>query len=430
MKGHPKGLYMLFTVEMWERFGYYGMRALLVLYMVKHLAFSTEKSGQIYGWFTGLVYLTPLLGGYIADRYFGQRKCIIVGAALMGVGYFMLGLSSAMFFPALFIIVFGNGFFKPNISTIVGKLYPPNDSRRDGGFTIFYMGINLGALFSPLIAGTLGEKYGWHYGFWAASAGMFIGLAVFLWKSREYLGNMCIGPAHCSSPGVEGEPVHDVNAPLTTEEWHRIAVIFIMTFFAIFFFACFEQAGSSLTLFADRSTDRTFFGWEFPASWFQAVNPLLIVALALPFSKLWTWLSEKQLEPTTSKKFAFGLAFLGAGFIVMVMAAKANKLTGLPVSFMWLTMAYLLHTIGELCLSPVGLSMVTKLAPAKFASLLMGTWLCSSAAANIVGGMFAGNYDAMDHSLFFMIPAATAFGSAFVLYLLVKPINRWMHGVH
>ncbi|MFA5161811.1 MAG: peptide MFS transporter [Elusimicrobiales bacterium] len=430
MKGHPKGLYMLFSVELWERFGYYGMRALLTLYMVKYLMFSTEKSGSVYGWFTGLVYLAPLLGGYIADRYLGQRKCITIGAILMSAGYFLLGFSKELFFPSLLTIILGNGFFKPNISTIVGKLYEPGDHRRDGGFTIFYMGINIGAMLSPLIAGYLGENFGWRYGFWSASVGMLVGLAIFLLNSRSALGNLCMGPAACSAPGVEGEPVHKASEPLTLEEKQRVAVIFILTFFAIFFWAAFEQAGTSLTLFADRSTDRTLFGWTFPASWFQAVNPVFIILLALPFSRLWTWMADKGIEPVTPKKFAWGLVFLGLGFVVMIFAAREYKATGAPISFMWLSAAYFLHTIGELCLSPVGLSMVTKLAPAKFASLLMGTWFLSSAAANIIGGRFAGCYDSMELSVFFMILAATAFVSAFFLFLLVKPLNRWMHGVH
>jgi POT family proton-dependent oligopeptide transporter len=429
-EGHPKGLYMLFMVEMWERFGYYGMRALLVLYMVHQLMFSTEKAGQVYGWVTSLVYLMPLLGGYVADRYLGQKKCIVIGSVCMAVGYFLLGLSAPLFYLSLGLVIFGNGFFKPNISTIVGKLYPPNDPRRDGGFTIFYMGINLGAMFSPLIAGTLGEKFGWRYGFWAASVGMVIALLTFLLKTRQTLGDICDGPAHCSSSGVSGEPQHPVDAPLTTEEWHRIAVIFIMTFFAIFFFAAYEQAGSSMTLFADTSTNRVLFGWQFPASWFQSVNPLFIVLLALPFSKTWIYLSRKGIEPTTPRKFAIGLVFLSAGFVVMMFAAMANAASGAPVSFLWLTGAYLLHTIGELCLSPVGLSMVTKLAPMKFASLLMGTWFLSNAAANLLAGFFAGNYDTMNHVQFFAIPAGVAMLSAIILWSLVKPIERWMHGVH
>ncbi|HOX23794.1 MAG TPA: peptide MFS transporter, partial [Elusimicrobiales bacterium] len=233
-KGHPKGLYMLFTVEMWERFGYYGMRALLVLYMLKALGFSTERAGNIYGWFTGLVYLTPLIGGYIADHYWGQRKCITVGAVLMAVGYFMLGISAPLFFPALLVIMVGNGFFKPNISTIVGRLYEPHDSRRDGAFTIFYMGINLGALLSPLIAGTMGEKIGWRYGFWAASAGMLIGLIFYLLKSQKTIGDIGNAPVTASVPLEAGETAHKANEPLTKVEWQRIFVIFILTFFSMF----------------------------------------------------------------------------------------------------------------------------------------------------------------------------------------------------
>ena len=427
-KGHPKGLYMLFTVEMWERFGYYGMRAILMFYMLKYLGFSTEKAGSIYGWFTGLVYLTPLAGGYIADHYLGQRKCIVIGATLMAVGYFMLGLSAPLFLPSLLVIMIGNGFFKPNISTIVGRLYEPKDPRRDGAFTIFYMGINLGALFSPLIAGTLGEKFGWRYGFWAASAGMVLGLIVYLLRSKQTIGDLCSTPVTCSAAIEPGEKVHKATEPLTREEWQRIFVIFILTFFSMFFWGSFEQAGSSLSIFADRSTDRMLFGYQFPASWFQAVNPLFIMLLALPFSSLWVWMAEKNIEPSTPKKFFYALLFLGSGFALMVFAAELNRTTGAPVSFLWLAGAYFLHTVGELCLSPVGLSMVTKLAPPQHVSLLMGVWFLSSVGGNILGGMFAGNYDSMDHTLFFMIPTAIAFGSATILFFLINPLKRWMHG--
>ena len=436
-KGHPKGLYLLFTVEMWERFSYYGMRAILVLFMTKYLMFNTSKSGTIYGWYTGLVYLTPLIGGYIADRYLGQRKCVMIGAIIMALGQFFMSYSaltslawavSVAFFMGLALLIVGNGFFKPNIATIVGAFYERNDPRRDGAFTIFYMGVNLGAMISPLVCGFLGEKVNWGYGFLSAGIGMIIGLLIFLWGQKKYLGEHGIKPSHqvSQASGAHG--------PLTREEKERIAVIFIMSFFVIFFWASFEQAGSSLTLFADRSTNRliSVFGWtwEFPASYYQSVNPLLICLLAPFFSKLWVSLAGKGKNPSTPIKFVCGLLLLCAGFIVMMAASAIHDKNQIQVSMLWLMGVYLLHTLGELCISPVGLSMVTKLSPVRFTSLLLGTWFLANFAANLVGGLFAGNYDAMNHTTFFLIPTATSGAAAVLLLFLVKPLKRWMHGVH
>ena len=426
-KNQPKGLFLLFFVEMWERFSYYGMRALLVLYMIKFLQFSTEKSGQVYGWYTSLVYLTPLIGGYIADRYMGQRKCILIGGIIMAIGEFALAVPSMQFFYlGLGLLILGNGFFKPNISVVVGSLYEQNDPRRDAGFTIFYMGINLGAFFSPLVCGTLGEKVGWHWGFISAGVGMLLGMVMYLWGQKALLGDKCMLPAVQHGNTIEDKP-------LTTVEKQRIAVIFIMVFFSIFFWASFEQAGSSLTLFADRETNRmiTLFGlnWEMPASYFQSINPLFIFIFAPFFSKMWVKLGEAGKEPSTPFKFAIALGLLAMGFVVMIAAAALYQQSG-PVSILWLTGAYFLHTMGELCLSPVGLSLVTKLSPPKFGSLMMGTWFLSSVAANFVGGFFAGNYDAMNHTLFYMIPTGTALGAAVLLLILTPHIKKWMHGVN
>ncbi|OGR40817.1 MAG: hypothetical protein A2X35_09990 [Elusimicrobia bacterium GWA2_61_42] len=475
----PKGLFLLFFVEMWERFSYYGMRALLVLYMVDYLAFSTEKSGQVYGWYTGMVYMTPLIGGYIADRYLGQRACIVIGAVLMALGHFAMAFPPLpFFFGAMILLILGNGFFKPNISTVVGKLYEENDPRRDGGFTIFYMGINLGALFSPLVCGTLGEKVGWHWGFGAAGVGMVLGLAMYLWGNKAMLGDKGLKP--CNPSTNYWVPVgmiavllvflvgssfqfsgHDImsripgwawgtlgtlaaiglvygwasspKSTLTTAEKQRVAVIFIMVFFAVFFWSAFEQAGSSLTLFAKNETNRwiSLFGWrwEMPASYFQAVNPLFIILLAPFFSKMWTSLGETGKEPSSPMKFVLALGLLAVGFVVMIAAAASYQQHG-PVSMLWLFAAYFFHTLGELCLSPVGLSLVTKLAPVQFGSLLMGVWLLSSFAANFVGGYFAGNYDAINHVNFYMIPTATGIGSALLLLLITPKLRKWMHGVH
>ena len=476
----PKGLFLLFFVEMWERFSYYGMRALLVLYMVKYLQFSTEKSGQIYGWYTGMVYLTPLLGGYIADRYLGQRKSIIIGGTLMALGHFAMAFPPLpFFFSAMILLILGNGFFKPNISTIVGSLYQENDPRRDAGFTIFYMGINLGAFFSPLVCGTLGEKIGWHWGFGAAGVGMVLGLVMYLWGQKALLGDKGMKPANPSDnpyapPALIGIVLifliasafqfsgYDIKgaipsyayalltvailgglvyayaakpekSSLTHVEKQRVAVIFIMVFFTIFFWSAFEQAGSSLTLFADRETNRviSLFGWswEMPASYFQSINPLLIFILAPFFSKTWVSLGEAGKEPSSPVKFAMGLGLLAIGFVVMIAASAMYQQSG-PVSVMWLIGAYFFHTLGELCLSPVGLSLVTKLAPVQFGSLMMGVWLLSSFAANFVGGFFAGNYDAMNHTLFYMIPTGTAAGAAVLLLLITPKLKKWMHGIH
>ena len=460
---HPKALYFLFTVEMWERFSYYGMRALLVLYMIKVLLFTDKEAGHVYGIYTGLVYLTPLIGGYIADRYAGQKNSVLAGAALMMLGHFVLALPGLSFFYiALALLIIGNGFFKPNISTMVGQLYEENDARRDGGFTIFYMGINLGAFFSPLICGTLGEKIGFHYGFASAGIGMLIGLLTFMWGQKRFINEIGNKPVIINKENeLLNEPVlvaschsEDLNQPknkfhekrilcvaqndeinvtkdnkLTKEEKHRIAVIFIMMFFSIFFWASFEQAGCSMTLFADRSTDRVipFLNIEVPVSWFQSVNPLLIMFFAPLLSKLWLDLADVNKTPSLPIKFAIGMFLISLGFILMVSASGFAETA--KVSLFWLVGAYFFHTLGELCISPVGLSMVTKLAPVHFASLLMGIWFLSSFFANLLAGFFAGAYSSLKTSEFFLIPAVITAICAVVLILIKKPVKRWMHGV-
>ena len=431
----PNAIYFLFTIEMWERFNYYGMRALLVLFMVKFLMFNTEKAGSLYGWFTGLVYLTPLIGGYLADRYLGRIKAIYIGMFTMAAGQFLLSYvavnaSMLFFYAALLLIVIGNGFFKPNMSATVGSLYDgANDPRRDGGFTIFYMGVNVGAFIAPLVCGPLVEAKGWSWGFLAAAIGMTIGIITLTVGRKKFLGDSGMVPANCRVK--DGKKV--CNEPLTKEEKQKIAVIFILMFFVIFFWSAFEQAGSSLTLFADQSTNRmiNIFGWSWniPTATFQSLNPLFIVLFGPVFSKLWVKLSAAKLEPSTPHKFVWGLGLVALGFVLMVFAVLAFEKSG-PVSVFWLVGVYLFHTLGELCLSPVGSSMVTKLAPARFVSMLIGVYFLANFAANLTGGIFAGNYDSMNHKLFFMIPIATAGGAAVLLFLLAKPIRRWMHGVH
>lgn len=434
-QGHPKALYMLFMVEMWERFNYYGMRALLALFMISTvIGFSIATTSKIYGWFTALVYLTPVIGGYLADKYIGKRHSITIGAILMAAGQFTL--ASYDIIPArlalglgLVLIILGNGFFKPNISSIVGQLYEPNDPRRDGGFTIFYMGINLGAFFAPFVCGYLGEKIAWKYGFAAAGVGMVIGLVWYLLTQNKYLGDIGLHPV--SQDTTEN---HDeLNKPLTQEDWDKIKAIFTFVFFAVFFFAFFEQAGTSLTFFAEEATNRwinlPIIGqWQVPTSYFQAVNPVFIVLLAPVFSKMWINMGRKGTEPSIPNKFGWGLFLQGLGFLIIAIAASLFLKSG-PVGMIWIVALYLFCTLGELCLSPVGLSMVTKLAPAKFMSLLMGVWLMSSFFGNLLAGWLASYYESWKLTTLFSVPAALSIAFALVMWMMVHKVKYWMHGV-
>ncbi|MDR0292513.1 MAG: peptide MFS transporter [Elusimicrobium sp.] len=425
-KSQPPALYMLSGVEMWERFNFYGMRALLVLFMISPvLGYSDKKAGYIYGLFGAFVYLTPVLGGWLADKYTGKSKAIIYGAVLMIAG--QLTLSSYSLINAelalatgLFLIVCGNGFLKPNISSIIGDLYTENDHRRDAGFTIFYMGINIGAFLAPLICSYLGEKIAFKYGFLAAAVGMTIGLTWFLLSKERFLGNIGKQP---SMKVIKQEE----KTPLTKVEKDRIWAIFAFTFFSIFFWAFYEQAGSSLTLFAERSTNRIIFGWEMPAGYFQALPALLVVLLAPVFA--WMWRKMGKHELSTSAKFAWGLALLGVGYLIITLAAYVYQNSGL-VSVLWLSGLYLFHVLGELCLSPVGLSMITKLSPMKYVSLFMGVWFASDFFGQLLGGIFAGNYD--EHTLvkLFSVPAATALACSLIIWAMSGKLKKWMHGIN
>lgn len=436
--GHPRGLYMLFFAEMWERFSYYGMRALLVLYLTKHWLFSDGDASMVYGAYTALVYITPVIGGYIADKYLGQRKAVTYGAILLCIGHFMMGIegsgggdSPAMnaFWLALAFIIVGTGFLKANISVMVGQLYPRTDVRRDGAYTIFYMGINLGAALGSLLCGYLGEVYGWKYGFGAAGVGMLLGLIVFV------IGKPLLkGKGESSNPArlrerVAGVPfewlLYLVGMVLVVACWWmvqhqdvvgwglgvtgvvllvyvgRIAIVkldahardrifaaVILMIGSVLFWALFEQAGSSLNLYTDRYVDRSMFGWEVPASMFQSINAIYIITLAPLFAWLWTTLARRGLEPSAPAKFGFGMIQLGAGFLVLVAGAAAVA-TGNATPVLFIFLIYLLHTMGELCLSPVGLSAMNRLAPAHMASLIMGCWFFASATGNFVAGMIA-----------------------------------------
>ena len=428
---HPRGLYVLFFAEMWERFSYYGMRALLVFYMTRHFLFGDRPAYAVYGSYTALVYTTPVLGGMLADRFLGYRKAVIAGGILMALGHFAMAVDHLqVFYLALALLICGNGFFKPNISTIVGRLYAPGDPRRDGGFTIFYMGINLGAGAAPLVCGYLGETYGWHWGFGLAGVGMILGLLVF-WRGQRLLAGVADppDPERLRAPLAAGvsrelgiylataaavlvcwqlvQRSHAVGSILTLtgvavvgalayimltrcepRERDRLLVVSVMILVSVVFWAFFEQAGSSINLFTDRNVDRTVWHWTLPASLFQSVNPGYIILLAPLFAGLWVRLARRGKEPSTPTKFAFGVIQLGLGFGVLYLGARSADQNGM-VALEWLFVGYLLHTTGELCLSPVGLSMVTKLSPARIVGWMMGCWFLSSAFAQYIGGLIA-----------------------------------------
>lgn len=449
---HPRGLYLLFFTEMWERFSYYGMRAIFTLYMAKALLFDKALSSSIYGSYTGLVYLTPLIGGYVADRYWGNRRSILFGGILMAIGQFLMFASgsvyssstttaSSLMFLGLGFLIFGNGFFKPNISTMVGQLYPANDKRVDSAFTIFYMGINLGAFFAPLVCGGLGDTGNpsdFKWGFLAAGTGMIISILSFYFFKDKYIitpEGLPIGDKPKKEVKTESTPAPKINtkeilkwlgievlvwifckgvlgfdiigafiyslgfvAPtyvisdksLNKIERHRIWVIYIAAFFVIFFWAAFEQAGASLTFFAEEQTNRQLGGITIPTSYFQSINAVAIVIFAPVFAIIWTELAKRSKEPNSPLKQAIGLFLLAVGYLIIAFGVKGIS-PETKVSMLWLITLYLLHTFGELCLSPIGLSMVVKLAPVRFASLLMGIWFLSTAMAN----KFAGDLSAL-----------------------------------
>lgn len=452
-KSHPKGLYVLFVTEMWERFSYYGMRALFVLFMTKALLFDKALGSEIYGSYTGLVYLTPLLGGYMADRYWGNRKSIIIGGVLMAIGqlfmffagtyYQEVNIAAPLMFTGLGFLIIGNGFFKPNISTMVGQLYPAGDKRVDSAFTIFYMGINLGAFIAPLLCGYLGDTGNaadFRWGFMAACLGMCVSLILFITLKNKYIvtpegeqigekpnsarevkTNTEAAPVNYTAMGIwvavfgvllylfrfQAEmdwigsfifaltiaaPGYIITDPtLSKVERQRIWVIYIAAFFVIFFWAAFEQAGASLTYFAEEQTNRELFGETIPTSYFQSINAVAIVIFAPLFVWLWGWLGKKNMEPASPFKQALGLFLLAMGYLVIAFGVKGID-PSTKLSMVWLVSLYTIHTFGELCLSPIGLSMVNKLAPVKLASLLMGVWFLSTAAANKFAGTLSALY--------------------------------------
>ena len=427
--GHPKGLFVCFATEMWERFSYYGMRALLILYLTKHWEFTDATSYLIYGAYTSLVYIMPVFGGMLADQILGSKKAVTYGAILLVFGHLGMTVESneQIFYLSLALIVSGVGFLKPNISTMVGALYEEGDPRRDSGFTIFYMGINIGAFTATLLCGYLGEEIGWAYGFGAAGIGMLLGLFIFLW-GQKYLEGLAEPPSNKYMTKVNGISfenwayISGVVMVLVTwflvqnsqlvgqllggfgvifigawllyallkcapEERDRLIVVGILILFSLIFWALFEQAGSSLNILTDRGVDRVVFGWEVPASMFQSLNAGFIFTIAPLFALLWISLAKRNMEPSTPIKFSIGIVLVGLGFLALVYGMKSSE--GLQTGVIWIVLIYLLHTLGELCLSPVGLSSVTKLSPQRIVGFMMGMWFFASAAGNYVASLIA-----------------------------------------
>lgn len=501
---HPLGLFVLFFTEMWERFSYYGMRAILVLFLTSSLmnegwAWSREDALVLYGWYTGLVYLTPILGGFLADKFLGYRNATVLGAFIMTLGHASMALETfteSFFYLGLGLMIVGNGFFKPNISSIVGQLYKDGDKRKDGGYTIFYMGINAGAFLGILLCGYIGEKVGWHLGFGLAGIFMFFGMLQF-WFAQKIFGNIGLTPKKLAAANATKESTSP-SAGFTKVELDRLLVIIVFSIFTIFFWWAFEQAGGSMTIFAKDFTQRTLVGdaslifkvantvitlvpmviltvvlyglfrkmigsyllsnvflgasfviiwgiviWminrefaatatEIPASWFSVLNSLFIILLAPLFSKIWA----SKLNPSGPIKFAIGLILLGTGFAFLAIGAFGIPLGAetASVSIVWLILAYLFHTMGELCVSPVGLSYVSKLAPIKLVGLMFGFWFVCSAIANYLGGKTGSYIDKISEAyglsnfflIFFAIPVLAG-----ILMILLKPILiRKMHGIH
>ena len=486
--GHPRGLSTLFFTEMWERFSYYGMRGILILFMAAPLAegglaFNDAKAAAIYGLYTSMVYLLALPGGWVADKMWGQRQAVFVGGCIIAAGHLTMALpilglpEQAFFFLGLVLIVIGTGLLKPNVSTVVGELYPEGGARRDAGFSVFYMGINLGAFCGPILVGYLGENINWHLGFSAAGIGMIFGLI------QYKMGDKYLGEAGLLSTGEAAEVITQrsrkfyftfagiaalvaafvfmgvtgvFTVTLTqvatgigygiivlailyfvyllvlgghnTEEKKRLLVIFWIFILAAIFWSGFEQAGSSLNLFAERLTDRVVLGWEAPASWLQSVNALFIIIGAPLFGVLWTGLASRKANPSIPIKFSLGLLGLAAGFFVLAWGA-ANATTENPVSPAWLVVTYFFHTVGELCLSPVGLSSITKLAPAGRVGQMMGVWFIATALGNLFAGLVAGQLETLAPSSLFGT-VAMIIGIAGIIALVVSPgIRKLMGGV-
>jgi POT family proton-dependent oligopeptide transporter len=436
--GHPAGLFVLFFTEMWERVSYYGMRALLVLYLTDYLIDRVHSgathvygfmglqhgleavfgplavqplSSQIYGLYTAFVYFTPFFGGMLADRVLGQRKSVVIGGILMAIGQFLLAAES-LFLLGLVFLILGNGCFKPNLATQVGSLYPQGDPRRDRAFTIYYMGVNLGAFIAPLVCGTLGQVYGWRYGFEAAGVGMLFGIVFYLW-GQGYLAKDELTRAREAQ--VE-------NAPLTGKEWKAIFGLVVLMLLNIVFWAVYEQQGNTMQLFADRNTDWHIFGFEMPSTWFQSVNPFFIFTLTPLLNLFWSFQSRRRTEPASVTKMAMGCTMLGLSFLPLILVTAGLR-ADQRINFMWLVGCTSLYTVGEIYLSPIGLSLVTKVAPARLVSMLMGMWYFSNFFGNYLTGYLGTYYEKMSKEAFFAMIAMLAVVAGAAIFALQKPLK-------
>jgi POT family proton-dependent oligopeptide transporter len=481
--GHPRGLSTLFFTEMWERFSYYGMRALLILFMTAPvtaggLGFDTGVAGAVYGLYTSMVYMTSLPGGWIADRLIGPRRAVLYGGIFIACGHFSMAFPSmATFYLGLTLIVIGTGLLKGNVSVIVGQLYGPTDQRRDAGFSIFYMGINLGAFIAPLVCGYLGQRVNWHVGFTTAGIGMVFGLIQYV-AGAKYLGEAGLHPAPAASPGAAERlrtrtqlvgglllvatvliiaGLYTGAIPITAKQIADAAgyvlLILVVVFFGWLFFGGdwtpserrrlfaigalfvasaifwseFEQAGSTLNLFGDRATRTEVLGWSFPSSYFQSLQPLFIITFAPVFA--WIWMRLGRNEPSSPAKFGVGLVLVGAGFGLLVLAASLAA-NGVKVAPYWLVVTYLLHTFGELAISPVGLSATTKLAPARVGGLMMGLWFLGISVGNFIGGRLASLYGSMPLPTLFGAIAAVGVAAGVAMFALTPSIKRLMGEVN
>ena len=422
--GHPRGLSTLFFTEMWERFSYYGMRGFLILYMTKALGFTDPHAGAVYGNYVGSVWLAAIFGGVIADRWLGHYRSVLLGGTIIALGHFTLALHALPFFYAgLTLIVLGTGLLKPNVSTLVGSLYEQGDERRDAGFSIFYMGINLGALLGPLVAGKLAEGVDWHLGFACAGVGMTLGLVQYV------LGRRRLAPAIerlAARPGPAAAPAPGSTGGFTSEDRKRMSAVVVFFAFASLFWGAYEQAGSTLNLFADRYVHLELLGIKLYASWFVSVQAAFVILLSPAFAWLWVKLGPRQ--PSSPAKFALALLFVGLAF-VLLMPAGAIAQGGVRISPLWLVAAYFIEELGELCLSPVGLSVVTKLAPKQVVGLMMGVFFLSNALGNKLAGWSAGFISTTPLPTLFGVTAAVTLGGAVVMFLLIKPVQRLMGGV-
>jgi proton-dependent oligopeptide transporter, POT family len=425
--GHPRGLSTLFFTEMWERFSYYGMRGFLILYMTKALGFTDPHAGAVYGNYVGSVWLAAIFGGVIADRWLGHYRSVLIGGAIIALGHFTLAFHSlSLFYAGLTLIVIGTGLLKPNVSTLVGSLYEPGDERRDAGFSIFYMGINLGALLGPLVAGKLAEAVDWHLGFACAGVGMTAGLVAYVTGRKQLQPGIDRLAARPRSVAAAAAPTEAPTERFTPQDWKRMAAVVVFFLFASLFWGAYEQAGSTLNLFADRYVHLELLGVRLYASWFVSVQAAFVILLSPIFAWLWVKLGPRQ--PSSPAKFALALLFVGLAFVLLIPAGAIAQ-GGVKISPLWLVGAYFVEELGELCLSPVGLSVVTKLAPTRVVGLLLGVFFLSNALGNKLAGWSAGFISTVPLPTLFGATAAVCLAAAVVMFAVIRPVQRLMGGV-